>query len=129
LFGDAASSTGAHLPFFFGHVHRRAAAAPRPRALETGLDHVSVYRRLLCAEHGENAGPAIPWGVNRHDLGVRSTRAQEPAMSLAGETSIDGKPTRFRTFQVCPKDLPVLLRQFACAAWAGDSGCSASRGP
>src|SRR5215510_12166300 len=64
--------------------------------------------------------PGQPWGVNRHDLGVRSIRAQETAMSLAGQTSIDGKPTRFRTFQVCPKDLPVLLRQFACAAWAGD---------
>src|SRR5262245_46857724 len=35
---------------------------------------------------------------------------------------------RFRKIQVCPKDLSVLLRQFACAAWAGDSGCSASPG-
>src|SRR5262249_1748591 len=61
-------------------------------------------------------------------FGVRSIRAQETAKSLAGQTPIGGKSTRFRTFQVCPKDLLVLLRQFACAAWAGDSGCSASPG-
>jgi hypothetical protein len=58
-------------------------------------------------------------------------------MSLAEQIPIGGKrpcpvtidcsQARFRTFQICPKDLPVLLRQFACPAWGATGGWSASR--
>src|SRR5262245_22386168 len=107
---------------FVGNVFATALSAPAQSSIGSTTPATCKLGRLRLS------GP-----LDRQPNLVRRVRRVELINPKRRERAIVGTApvvpqARFRTFQVCPKDLPAFLRQFAYPAWAGDRGCSASLG-